>query len=331
MTDSSSLRARAIAFCEVVGVFCFGMGLSIVFMSAFGLTLDFTVPLHAKPPDFLLAARVFAANVGIRYAGMLIPAGLLTAMRRRTHPVPSRVRLPLARLVGIGLLAAACVVLPMYLLFLTPPGQAMLAPFVAVKWSISFWIFMAVNGVVMMPALEELFFRGYFQSRLAEAFGNSAAIVISSAFFICIHARFQQLKGFDVAMSAVLFLFSLALGYLYARTGSLIPGIIVHGLLNCPPKALVVHIAVIVFTAALVVLFHRRIRTAVVGAARDLARIPGTSFVIACTALCMLFGFLLGVRQHETLYGGAVLMVIAIISQYARGIARPKLAPVTAT
>ncbi len=91
---------------------------------------------------------------------------------------------------------------------------------------------------------EEVFFRGYIQSRVNEAFGRpfafmgmkwGAGLVVSSLLFGLIHAlnTVDYFTGrFDFAWWWLVsnFFAGLFFGCLRERTGSILPGAIVHGL-----------------------------------------------------------------------------------------------------
>jgi hypothetical protein len=76
---------------------------------------------------------------------------------------------------------------------------------------------------VAAPVAEELFFRGLVHGALRR-FGVPIATVASSGFFAAVH--------FVPAAIPVLFAVGVALALLYERTGSLIPGILVHACIN---------------------------------------------------------------------------------------------------
>ncbi|MEM1445617.1 MAG: CPBP family intramembrane glutamic endopeptidase [Planctomycetota bacterium] len=90
-----------------------------------------------------------------------------------------------------------------------------------------------VSTVVFAPVLEELFHRGFLQTALVHVFGpNKAwgrwlAIVAVSGFFAVMHLGAVPW----VAMPALLLL-GVCFGFLYERTGSLWPPILVHAGFN---------------------------------------------------------------------------------------------------
>jgi len=84
----------------------------------------------------------------------------------------------------------------------------------------------ACSAVLIAPVLEEAIFRGLFQSVLAEVLGVSMRwpiVLVSALVFSLIHigaADWQTLPG--------LFVLGVVLGWMYERSGSLWPSIVVH-------------------------------------------------------------------------------------------------------
>lgn len=56
------------------------------------------------------------------------------------------------------------------------------------RWQ--FWVFSAVMSWALIPVLEELFFRGYCQRRLAEDWGDGPAIVGTACLFTFEHSQY---------------------------------------------------------------------------------------------------------------------------------------------
>lgn len=80
-----------------------------------------------------------------------------------------------------------------------------------------------VIGIVV-PIGEEIFFRGLALGALRRALNRHAAVVVSALFFALAHLQVVELVP--------ILILGLILGYLYDLTGSLIPGMIAHGLNN---------------------------------------------------------------------------------------------------
>jgi len=98
----------------------------------------------------------------------------------------------------------------------------------------------AFTAVVAAPIAEEFLFRRVLQGWLegclephAPRWGTTTAIAVSSLAFALAHL------GQGLAW-VPLFFFGLVVGYLARQTGSIVPGIILHGLFNAVSVALVV-------------------------------------------------------------------------------------------
>jgi membrane protease YdiL (CAAX protease family) len=75
---------------------------------------------------------------------------------------------------------------------------------------------------VMAGAAEELFFRGYMQTRLREAWGPARAVIVTAACFGVLHLDLPGVHG------VLAFAMGLYLGAVVERTGSVLPAIVCH-------------------------------------------------------------------------------------------------------
>lgn len=80
-------------------------------------------------------------------------------------------------------------------------------------------------SVILAPFTEEIIFRGFLFGALRAHLGPVLGSVISSAIFAAVH-------GYSFAGFVFVFLFGLIFAAIYQRSGSLLPGMIAHGLLN---------------------------------------------------------------------------------------------------
>ncbi len=85
-------------------------------------------------------------------------------------------------------------------------------------------IFLIFSITVFGPLIEEIIFRGYLQSALMKKTGPFLAIFLSSLVFGAVH--------FDLDSLPVLTMMGFAFGYIYYKTGSIIPSMILHMLNN---------------------------------------------------------------------------------------------------
>jgi membrane protease YdiL (CAAX protease family) len=113
------------------------------------------------------------------------------------------------------------------------------------RWE--FWLFGAVLLFGVVPVLEELFYRGYCQRRLAEDWGDGAAIAGASCFFVFSHSQYLMPNAYNVAMSATLLVGAVGFGVVFAWTRSLVPSIIAHAILNVPMRPIWASVVVALF------------------------------------------------------------------------------------
>lgn len=84
------------------------------------------------------------------------------------------------------------------------------------------WFF--VVGILFAPFVEEIFFRGFLFQGFRQKYGWVGAMLVSSAIFAVAHL--------DPAALIPTYILGLLLAYLYHRSNSLWPGIILHFLVN---------------------------------------------------------------------------------------------------
>lgn len=86
------------------------------------------------------------------------------------------------------------------------------------------WVILFLLVALLGPALEEFLFRGLLYRSLRNLWPPAPAILISAFFFSAIHP--------SVATLLPVALLGMVLAYLYEKTGSLVPGMVAHGLYN---------------------------------------------------------------------------------------------------
>ncbi len=89
---------------------------------------------------------------------------------------------------------------------------------------IGFFFVTLFAGCVLAPLAEELFFRGYVFHTLMKERGPVWAYLFSAGLFAVLHV--------NAAATLPIFVLGLILAFIFQRTGSLLPGIIAHGLNN---------------------------------------------------------------------------------------------------
>jgi membrane protease YdiL (CAAX protease family) len=90
-------------------------------------------------------------------------------------------------------------------------------------------LFIAALAITAAPIFEELFFRGLLQPLFSRTFGTAIGILLTALLFGCLHlSEYAMVWQYGLAITLV----GLALGYVRARSGSLIPSTIMHGCFN---------------------------------------------------------------------------------------------------
>ncbi len=232
---------KLIALLEIVGVLVVGSFIASLILGQLDIE---PMDVRAARPDFFALSVSWLQTSSVIYGCMLVPAFLLGWSRRRWRPSDygvTRAGRPVLTLVGVGLLAFVVVALPMKLLLIAneftklgarPPIWALFNN----DWTLSFWVFNAVANLAFQPALEELFYRGYCQTRLEEEFGGGGAILIVSLFTVLAHNQYHHLDILNIGTIVLVLPAVIGMGYLYWRTRSLIPGFVLHSAVNFATK-----------------------------------------------------------------------------------------------
>jgi membrane protease YdiL (CAAX protease family) len=100
------------------------------------------------------------------------------------------------------------------------------------RWQ--FWLFAGLMSYGLVPLFEELVFRGYYQRRLAEDWGDGPAIIGTACLFTFAHAQYLVANLYDITMVLSLLFMAFGLGLVFAWTRSLVPSIIAHAIINFP-------------------------------------------------------------------------------------------------
>ncbi|HKX17507.1 MAG TPA: CPBP family intramembrane glutamic endopeptidase [bacterium] len=83
---------------------------------------------------------------------------------------------------------------------------------------------LALVVAVVVPIGEEIFFRGLVLGALRRSLNRHIAVVVSALFFAAAHLQAVELLP--------ILILGLVLGYLYEFSGSIVPGMVAHGLNN---------------------------------------------------------------------------------------------------
>ena len=165
-----------------------------------------------------LAAIFFLAEVGL-LAGVVLylkASGHDVATAMRTGPVPTAV-FPLAIRLGVALLLANIAASAL----LGPPARDI--EIISGTHGVVERIVLTISVILAAPVIEEALFRGLLQGTLETRLRPWFAIIVAALPFALLHGPKPAL---------FFFFWSLPVGWVTWRTGSIRPGIVVHAINN---------------------------------------------------------------------------------------------------
>ncbi len=242
---------RMAALLEVLGVYLAAGALEdrVIALLTRLRILSFSDPFalltsHTTNADLLLASRRLLLIWILQYGSYFALILRLNWWHRRRGPTAyglTRAGHSMRWLVVAGLAAAClseCPVLLLSLVDAVHPLGAM-APwrqaFFETSWHRwQFWLFAGVFSYALVPVLEELLFRGYYQRRLAEDWGDAPATLGTSCLFVFAHRQYLIPNAYNIGMVFSLLCLALGLGIVFAYTKSLIPSMIAMPSLTSP-------------------------------------------------------------------------------------------------
>ncbi|HEX6086195.1 MAG TPA: type II CAAX endopeptidase family protein [Thermoanaerobaculia bacterium] len=326
------------ALLELVGVFVTGTLVARMIAGASGLASG---GLRDAQPgaavDYLALAFTTAANLLLRYGlilGLAFVLGWRYGRRRWSSYGVSLADVPVRTHIAIGVvLFAVGGFLPKLLVCLKDRVPLGAGPrhwdLIATADSFEFWVYMAVGSFGLVPIVEELFFRGYVQTRLSEPFGVPAAIVMTALLFTLSHRQYFIASVLGGGMLLALFLASLLAGYARYRFDSLVPAIIAHSLGNVPVRGalqlvLLVLMAIVAGVAWRAVIAHARELTALL---RTRAVLAGSLVTVAVVVVVLSIAAL--GRVPLIVFGGLALIAgVALARRERPGSTAPRHTPV---
>lgn len=127
--------------------------------------------------------------------------------------------------IGCGLLVASYVIIIvhnalLFLLGVDTQGQAIIEMFAELDSPI--WFF--IVGAIFAPLVEEIFFRGFLFQGFRQRYGWITAMLLSSLIFAVAHL--------DLVVLIPTFILGCVLAYVYQRSNSIWPGVVIHFLVN---------------------------------------------------------------------------------------------------
>jgi membrane protease YdiL (CAAX protease family) len=235
---------------EVFGVLLAGPILTTVVTRVLGIEVK--VPLlsltaSVSDPELVAGAKQMFVFFVLQYTGYFVVIVPLDWWRRRRGLAVygvTRSNRSWRNLLSVGLgtisLVSLFALLPNLLLWAdslyelklgtTAPWRQALIDTSWCRWE--FWFFMAVCSFGVIPIVEELLYRGYCQRRLAEDWGDGAAIVGTTLLLLISHGQYLRPDAYNIAVMTKVALFGVIVGIAFAWTKSLIPAIVAHVILN---------------------------------------------------------------------------------------------------
>lgn len=243
LNQDTAVTARIAAIAEPGFVLIAGTLLAGIVLSHTG-TASVERYLYGRPvPDFRSAASILFRGIVVRYAIVLGLAFLIGIWRGRTSSVSYGVTQGskgLTSQVGIGILLGLIASLSIQIIRLAKAymplghGTRFWALESHASWNADFWLYMAVGSFLVVPILEELYTRGYLLGRVRESFSAGGTLLIMAVFFAFAHGQYHHLDVLALSDEASLLVWALILGFSVYQTGSLVPAIIAHMIINIP-------------------------------------------------------------------------------------------------
>jgi membrane protease YdiL (CAAX protease family) len=235
---------------EVFGVYLAGGVLVTLAVHLVGITVQnplSRVTAGITDAELLTLSLELLALLALQYAGWFALAGPIDWWHRRRGPSAyglTRAGHSWKTLILAAVATAATLALYPPIDFLwtalgkhrdTTPWREAFFAMMNMSWHRwQFWVFSAVGSWLVIPIVEELFFRGYCQRRLAEDWGDGPAIVGTACLFAFSHSQYFRADAYNVGLLLGVFVSALGLGVVFALTRSLIPSILVHALADFP-------------------------------------------------------------------------------------------------
>lgn len=310
---------RAAALLEVLGVFIVGQYLGTLFVSTLRPQIDNPLAqIHAQisNAELLFAARDLFLLFLMQYAGWFVLVIPINWRNRRTGPAAygfTTAGRSWTVLLVAGIATAALSAWPamsvqlldhFYDLGPAVPWRRAIFDMSWRRWE--FWLFSAVMSLAFVAFMEEIFFRGYCQRRLAEDWGHGPAIIGTACLFTFAHGQYLIANLYSVSLLASLFVLAIGLGVVFAYTRSLVPSVLAHAIINFPMTPRWEIAALLAFMVIAVV--------AARGVPAVIKQVFSRASVIACVALAVVgAGYAIASQQMQAfVYVAAGMLGLAL-------------------
>lgn len=239
------LASKFLALFEVALVVAASIAAAVVAQRFVSPGLGETLGLATgTAPDYLASSLAIGKQFVLQYGAALALVFLFATLRQRTarrHYALAARPMGMMRLIALGVITGLIASIPTQAIFLAketwPLGKdtVLWTVMESNPWDWTFWVFAATGSFLLVPIIEELMWRSYVLGRLVEAFRPGAALVLTSFLFAGLH--FQYLANGDFlgyATMASVIVAALLFGLVTLTTGSVLPAIIAHMILNIP-------------------------------------------------------------------------------------------------
>jgi membrane protease YdiL (CAAX protease family) len=275
---SMQTRRRTAALLEVLGVYLTGLFLAdgMAKLLVHWRLISPANPLelltaHTTNAQLLVASRQMFVGFMLQYGSYFLLIVPINWWYRRRGPAAyglTRAGRPWKALILAGIATAVLTQWPVLLHTLVnaihPLGATVpwRQAFFAMSWRRwQFWLFAAILSYALVPVLEEIVFRGYYQRRLAEDWGDGPAIIGTACFFTFAHGQYLIANAYNITMIVSVFCLAIGSGVVFAWTRSLVPSMIAHAIINVPMTLFWQEALLVVFVIGAFLLWRRGLRT----------------------------------------------------------------------
>jgi membrane protease YdiL (CAAX protease family) len=317
---TATCRRRTAALLEVLGVFLAGPLLLMGGAQLLGVELvNPLVGLSADITDaeLLVASRQLLVLLVLYYASLFVLVVPINWWHRRRGAAAyglTRAGHGWRTLLLAGVATAGLAMWPLFGVQLadalydlgeTVPWREALFATSWGRWE--FWLFTAIGSWGFVAFIEELFYRGYCQRRLAEDWGDGVAILGVAFLFTFTHGQYLILNPYSTLTLTGLLISSVGLGVVFAWTRSLVPPVIAHAIINVPLRPLAQALVLAAFLIIALLTWRR-------GVAAVARVFRGTGWIAAAGLSVMGAGYAVAAQRIGLLTFVAVGFVVIAVA-----------------